>query len=207
MPQDTGKNITKMIASLGFENVHVIMSKDTFKLAYENNIYRWNVKGLIVILDTMVNNVPPETHLEIVTLGDGIPIFETRIMACDWIGFRNGTVTKKELYDKIQSTFLTGKSWKELKQVQKSNSNLFKFDFIIYPQIYIQNIYFNKIYEVQFNIAPALEFSFWKGNNITGQVIIPVYNDHDLNVEGNYFRPGFVTISQEFRLPGPFWGV
>ena len=205
MPQDTGKNLTQMLVSLGFENVHMIISKDTFKLAYENNIYRWDVKGLIVILDTMVNYVLPETHLEIVTLNDGIPIFETRIMACDWIGFRNGIISKKELDDKIQESFLTDKSWKELKQVQKSNSNLFKFDFIIYPQIYIQNIYFDKIYEMQFNIAPALEFSLWKGNDITAQVILPVYNDHDLNVEGNYIRPGFITISQEFRLPGPFF--
>jgi hypothetical protein len=206
MPQNTGKNITQMLASLGYENIHLITSGDTLKLAYENNIYRWNVRGLMVILDSIVNKVRPETNVRIVTLSDGIPIFETRILAGDWIGFRNDTNTRKELDDKIQFTYLTDKSWKELKQVQKSNSDLFKFDFIIYPQIYIQNIYFNKIYEVQFNIAPALEFSLWKGNNFTGQVIFPVYNDHDLNVQGNYIRPGFVTISQEFRLPGPFFG-
>jgi hypothetical protein len=205
MPQNTGKNINQMLTSLGFENIRMIRSGDTLKVAYENNIYRWNVRGLIVILDSIVNNVQPEMHIGIVTLSDGIPVFETRIMAGDWIGFRNGTMTKNELNDKIQFTYLTDKSWKELKEVKKSNSDLFKFDFIIYPQIYIQNNYFDYIYEIQFNIAPAVEFSLWKGNSITGQVIIPIYNNEHLDKQGNYFRPGFITISQEFRLPGPFF--
>jgi hypothetical protein len=206
MPQNTGKNITQMLASLGFENIHMIVSGDSLKLAYENNIYRWNVKGLIVILDSIVSNVQPETHIGIITLSDGIPVFETWIMAGDWSGFRNEKITKNELDEKIKFSYSTKKSWQELKKIKKSNSNLFKFEFIIYPQIYIQNIYFNKIYEVQFNIAPALEFSLWKGNNFTGQVIFPVYNDHDLNIQGNYIRPGFVTISQQFRIPGPLFG-
>jgi hypothetical protein len=207
MPQDTGKNITQMLSSLGFENIHMIRSGDTVKLAYENNIYRWNVKGLIVILDSVVKNVQPETHIGIVTLSNGIPVFETWVMACDWVGYTNGTITKKELNDKIQSSYSTDKCWKELKEVQISNSNLFKFDFIIYPQIYIQNNYFDYIYEVQFNIAPAVEVSLWKGNSITGQVIIPIYNNEHLDKEGNYFRPGFITISQEFRLPGPIFAL
>jgi len=203
MPQNTGKNIAQKLASLGFENIHMIISGDTLKMAYENNIYRWNVRGLIVILDTIVKSTPPETYLEIVTLSNGIPVFETHILSYDWINYRNGMITKKELEDKIQLTFLTNKNWNELKEVKKTNSNLFKFEFIIYPQIFIQNIYFYNIYEVQFNIAPALEFSLWKGNKITGQLILPVYND--IGIQGNYVRPGFVTISQDFRLPGPIF--
>ena len=205
MPQDTGKNISQMLSSLGFENIRMIQSGDTLKLAYENNKYRWDVRGLIVVLDSVVNHVQPETHLEIVTLDEGIPVFETRIMAGDWFGFTNGTLTKDELDGKIKLTNLTDKTWKELKEVKQSNSDLFKFDFIIYPQIYIQNNYFDYIYEMQFNIAPAVEFSLWKGNTFTGQVIIPLYNNVHLSPQGNYFRPGYITISQEFRLPGPFY--
>jgi hypothetical protein len=203
MPQNNAKDITQKVASLGFENVHVIFSKDTLKMAYENNIYRWNVRGLIVILDTLTNNVPPETYLEIVTLSNGIPVFETGIRSLYWIKYRNETITKKELDGKIHLTFLAKKEWDELKDIEKINSNLFKFDFIIYPQIYLQNIYFYNIYEAQANIAPALEFSLWKGNKFTGQVIIPVYND--VNAQGYYVRPGFVTISQDFRIPGPIY--
>jgi hypothetical protein len=95
------------------------------------------------------------------------------------------------------------KSWKELKEIPGSNPDQFKFDFIIYPQIHIQNNYFDYIYEVQFSIAPSVEFSLWKGSTITGQVIIPVYNNPHLDKEGNYFRPGYITLSQKFRLPGP----
>ena len=106
---------------------------------------------------------------------------------------------------KIQFTNFTDKSWKELKDVKKSNSDLFKFDFIIYPQIYIQNNYFDYIYEMQLNVAPAVEFSLWEGSTITGQVIVPLYNNEHLSPQGNYFRPGYITISQKFRLPGPIF--
>jgi hypothetical protein len=203
MTQNTGKNITQMLASRGFENIRVIETGDTLKVAYENNIFRWDVRGLVVILDSIVNNVRPETQLEIVTLRHGIPVFGTQIKANDWQGFRNGTMTKNELNDKIRFTYLTDKTWKELKEISGLNPDQFKFDFIIYPQIYIQNNYFDYIYEIQFNIAPAVEFSLWKGSTITGQVIIPLYNNPHLDKEGYYVRPGYVTLSQKFRLPGP----
>lgn len=119
MPQDTGKNITQMLTSLGFENIRMLESGDTLKLTYENNKYRWDVRGLIVILDSVVNNVKPETHLEIVTLNEGIPVFETRIMAADWFGFTNGTLTKDELDNKIKLTNLTDKTWNELKEFNR----------------------------------------------------------------------------------------
>jgi len=52
---------------------------------------------------------------------------------------------------------------------------------------------------VQLNLAPALEFSVWKGMNFTGQMIFPIINE--LGYEGGFVRPGYVTLSQEFRLP------
>ena len=203
MPQNTGKNITEMLSSRGYENLRVMESKDTLKAAYENNIYRWDVRGLVVILDSIADNVLPETHIEIITLSNGVPVFETCVKAYDWLEFRNGTMTKKELEDKISFSYNTDGNWRKLKEIRKSNPDQFKFDFIIYPQIYIQNNYFDYIYEVQFNIAPAVEFSLWSGGSLTGQVIIPIYNNPHLDKEGNYVRPGFIALSQDFRLPGP----
>ena len=55
-----------------------------------------------------------------------------------------------------------------------------------------------KFYETQINIAPALQFSLWKGNKFTGQAIIPIYNE--LGYEGDHIRPGIVTISQYVKF-------
>jgi hypothetical protein len=204
--QIPSESMTKMLASLGFENVCMVRSGDTLKVVYENNLYRWNVRGWIVILDSIVNKVNPETEIHLITLSNTVPVFETFVKAADWKGIRNGAFTNRETDEKIRMTYLTRDDWNELKKLKKSNSNLFKFDFIIYPQIYIQNNYFDYIYEIQFNIAPAVEFSLWKGGMLTGQVIFPLYNNPHLDKEGDLIRPGFITVSQDFRLPGPLFG-
>ena len=84
------------------------------------------------------------------------------------------------------------------------NRNTGKFDFIVYPQFAFRNTTLEKLYEVQLNVAPAIEFSIWKGMNFTGQVIFPVINE--LGYEGGFIRPGYVTLSQDFRLPKQWFG-
>lgn len=87
------------------------------------------------------------------------------------------------------------------------NRNTVKFDFVFYPQFYMTNLTFNTIYEVQLNIAPAVEVSFWKGMLLTAQVIIPIYSNKQVyGFEGNKIRPGFIVLSQNFRLKGPWFG-
>lgn len=69
----------------------------------------------------------------------------------------------------------------------------------VFPQLRLQNTYYEKIYEVQFNLAPAVEYSPWCGMLLTGQLIVPLYND--LNYAGDYIRPGFLTARQQLILP------
>jgi hypothetical protein len=49
-------------------------------------------------------------------------------------------------------------------------------------------------------LNPAVEVSFWPGMKFTGQVIIPVYND-GYSIYQDKIHPGFITLSQRFRLP------
>jgi hypothetical protein len=94
---------------------------------------------------------------------------------------------------------------------------------VIYPQLSIQNRLLTQLYEIQFNIAPALEVSLWKGMLFTGQIILPLKNDLEVldikenedykgrnflytSDEADYIRPGFVTISQNIRLPRQWFG-
>ena len=69
----------------------------------------------------------------------------------------------------------------------------------VFPQLRLQNTYYEKIYEVQFNLAPAVEYSPWRGMLLTGQMIFPLYND--LDYAGDYIRPGFLTARQQIILP------
>ena len=71
---------------------------------------------------------------------------------------------------------------------------------MIYPQLSFKNLIITQIYQALFTLNPAIEVSFWKGMKFTGQIIVPVYNDGYGSLQDKV-HPGFLTISQSFRLP------
>ena len=70
-----------------------------------------------------------------------------------------------------------GNSWNKVKRNKKANSSLYKVDITIYPELSLKNLVITQIYQVLFNLSPAIEVSFWKGMKFTAQMVIPVYND------------------------------
>ena len=62
-----------------------------------------------------------------------------------------------------------------------------------------------KVYQAMFSLNPALEISCWPGMKLTGQVILPLYVDTEgyaaYSPMYKKVRPGFLTLSQRFRLP------
>ena len=99
-----------------------------------------------------------------------------------------------------------GNSWKRTDKVKRRNSSLFKVDVVIYPELSLKNLVITQIYQVLFNLAPAVEVSFWKGMKLTTQMVVPVYNDGYPYLYDKV-HPGFVGISQAVRLPYNIWGT
>lgn len=204
-----------------FENVRVLASGKTMRLSYENNIYRDKVNGLRAVID-IVSECGYDT-LKIVTLSNDIPRIVTQLKTNDWQQFKTGQITATEMACQISVSYQTDDVWKNLRDANPANSNINKIDLVIYPQFAIQNRLLTQLYEIQFNIAPAVEVSLWKGMLFTGQIIFPLKNDLEVldikeNVdyksrnflysspEGDYIRPGFVTFSQDIRLPRQWFG-
>ncbi|MBQ8674533.1 MAG: hypothetical protein IJ511_10945, partial [Bacteroides sp.] len=93
-----------------------------------------------------------------------------------------------------------GDSWREARKIKVKNSSLFKVDVLVYPQLSFKNLIITQIYQALFDLSPAVEVSFWKGMKLTGQLVIPVYNDGYGLLEDKV-HPGHLTVSQRFRLP------
>ena len=77
---------------------------------------------------------------------------------------------------------------------------------VIYPELSLKNLVITQIYQVLFNLAPAIEVSFWKGMRLTAQLEVPIYNDGYPDMY-NKIHPGFIGISQTVRLPHNIWGT
>ena len=74
-----------------------------------------------------------------------------------------------------------------------------KLDLKFYPVFRFKNARLDVMYLLQFNINPTMELSLWRGAKVTAQIVFPVVNDY--SVEEGKIRPGFITLSQQFRLP------
>lgn len=204
-PQTEAGLLKDKLINTGFENIRVNSKGNNYTISFENNIYRWNVRALSTALDTISKYVPENASIELLQLRFDIPQITTKVDAETWLAFRKDSVFNEQIDSTLSVSNIISDKWGGLKKTKPLKHNTFKFDLVFYPQIFLSNILFYNIYEVQFNIAPALEFSLWKGSQFTTQVILPIYSDIQVyGEEGEKVRPGFLVLSQNFRF-GKLW--
>lgn len=221
--QDYSVSLDKKLSAIGFENVTLQTRNDKVLVSIENHIYSWNVAALSTAIDTLVEYSGDKSDISLYFLKNGIPQVQLNVPVNLWLEYRQGLVPRLILQQAIDVSYTIDENWRYLKDKPALNSTINKVDLVIYPQLSIQNRLLSQLYEIQFNIAPAIEVSLWKGMLFTGQVIFPLKNDFEVldikeNVyyqdrnflyqshEGDYIRLGFVTISQDFRMPRQWFG-
>ena len=185
----------KELVDHGFENVRWVENEDECIYTIENNVYRAQGVGIAKALDiiqkhglsTKKRSKVIVTHLEIPELS--LTYYPNE---CD--------TTKAEDKRRWETSYEVGDSWDSIKKEKAKNSSRFKVDILVYPQLSFKNLIITQIYQVLFTLNPAIEVSFWPGMKFTGQVIIPVYNDGYGYLQDKV-HPGFITLSQRFRLP------
>ena len=143
---------------------------------------------------------PGEKPCRIIVLDNNVP----QISLCYHPVAEGDTLSRAERKDWDVSYELGG-AWSKVRKVKLKNRSLFKVDVLVYPQLAFKNLILTQIYQVLFDLSPAVEVSLWKGMKLTAQVKIPVYNDGYGSYEGK-IHPGHLTVSQRFRLPYNVFG-
>ncbi len=198
-PGQTPAKIIEDLTGSGFENVRCLIRDDKCYVSIENQTFRWDIPAISTALDIIASDLAGSPEINMLVLENDIPQKLISTMSNDWRNFSTGMDHNGQLKNKISITNKTGDVTSLLKKAEVFNRAAGrKFELVIYPQLYFENTLINKYYETQINLAPSLEFSLWKGNKFTGQVILPIHNS--LGYEGDHIRPGFLTISQGFRI-------
>jgi hypothetical protein len=202
-----GQSVEKIqsgLAEAGFENVRVVAGDQKYTISVENHVYRWDVRAITEALRSISANLEQPGQLELILMENQVPQYLISVNSGDWKKFQAGEISGEELSSKLLVTRQTDDAWKTLKPVKASYANRSKVDLYLYPQFSFENRLLAKLFEVQLNIAPLLTVSVRKGMKLSGQVIFPIYNE--LGYEGNFIRPGYITVSQDYRLPGRWFG-
>ena len=192
--QSTGELTTDSLVKMGFENVRWTETSEERIYVIENNVYKLQGVGVAHAIDMIQRNgLPSDKPCRLIVTSHNVP----QISLTYYPQSRNTAKVEKGDW---QVSYELGKSWDAVKKEEKKNSSLFKVDILIYPQLSYMNLVITQIYQVLFQLSPAVEVSLWPGAKLTGQVRIPVYND-GYGMLQDKVHPGHITLSQRFRLP------
>lgn len=191
--QTGGEKAVEELLNMGFENIRWTENESERIYTIENNVYKAQGVGISKAIGIIQEKGMPDnkickvivTHLEIPEI------------LLTYQPLENDTIVEKKHW---QVGYELGNSWKEVKKEKAKNSSRFKVDIVVYPELSYKNLIITQIYQVLFTLNPAIEVSFWPGMKLTGQIIIPIYNDGYGRLQDNV-HPGFLTLSQSFRLP------
>ena len=191
----TGNETIEELISMGFENVRCTENENERIYTIENNVYKAQGFGLAKAIEIIQRQGLPSgkqckvivTHLEVPEMS-----LTYRPSTNNESLSTSGNTGWETSYD------IDG--WEEIRKEKAKNSSRYKVDLLVYPQLSYKNLIITQIYQALFTLNPAVEVSFWPGMKFTGQLIIPVYND-GYGIYQDKVHPGFITLSQSFRLP------
>ena len=191
----TGNETIEELISMGFENVRCTENENERIYTIENNVYKAQGFGLAKAIEIIQRQGLPSgkqckvivTHLEVPEMS-----LTYRPSTNNESLSTSGNTSWETSYD------IDG--WEEVRKEKAKNSSRYKVDLLVYPQLSYKNLIITQIYQALFTLNPAVEVSFWPGMKFTGQLIVPIYND-GYGIYQDKVHPGFITLSQSFRLP------
>lgn len=189
------------LVQMGFENVSCTENDSERVYVIENAAYRLSGVGISKAVDCIQRmGLPTGKNCRIIVVDNNVPqislVYHRTIQPTNFqqdsipIPAREGWEVSYDL----------GDSWKEARKSPRRNSSLFKIDITVYPEISLKNLVITQVYQVLFNLSPAIEVSFWKGMKLTVQMVFPLYND-GYSVNDDKIHPRVIALSQSFRLP------
>ena len=198
--QSLENNAAELLKSEGFEEIRVLQEGNTVICTIERGLYRTPAEDFRHALLQLNSRYPDSCQFRIILLEQGQPLYQ---ITAEKTGRKNkqpGETNLDEHQFEGEISYYDEKTYQKVKKEPVHRPVHTGLTLTIYPQITIRNIHNDRLYEKQFNLAPVLQYSGWKGMLLTGQLIFPLFNE--LGYVDNFIRPGFMTFSQNFSLPG-----
>lgn len=193
--QQNGEKAMEELANLGFENIRWKDTDNERIFTIENNVYKAQGVGIAKAIEIIQKyGLPTDKSCKVI-----VTHLEVPEIALTYHPTNNDTTNIVNGSD-WQTSYEIGDSWNEIKKEKTRNSSRFKVDIVVYPELSYKNYIITQIYQALFTLNPAIEVSLWPGMKLTGQVIIPIYNDGYGKLQDKV-HPGFLTLSQSFKLP------
>ena len=187
MLQVTAASISDILAKQGFEDIRVNIVDSVVYASVEPTAYRGTFRGAAIALEELGNYFAEYSHMELVVTEYQIPQVA--------VHGRRGAEGWQVSVDYATSSILN-----KLKGRPSGNNSAWKFDFIAYPMVSLDNHRFDVLYEYTISIAPTIETTLWPGNRITLMPVFPIASNVWKSRPEGYIRIGVAAIQQDVRL-------
>lgn len=196
----SSNSLVQALTSHGFENVGVHQDKNNLYLFYENRLYRWEIDGLRKVIEEASKIYNDSITLHVIPMHHQIPV--------SVISYKIGNFQKRQIDstrnalsgDNLRVTFSIDSVKSLQKNLRLQNSPKGRVDLILLPGLRFQIGNFDNPFEKRISISPILQTSLWKGNLLSAELLIPLFNDLQQTYEGD-IRLETATINQLVRLP------
>ncbi len=191
------EKIIDLLTQKGFENVSVRIDSAKLLILLENRVYRYNVEALRNVMN-ILSEFSQLKMIELIVMQNKVPLISFKYNNEDYQKYKKGIINKKQLEDRMIVSYNVDKEFLNEKFLFENESD-YKFDLVLNPGFRGQFGDYSNPVRAQINFVPEVNTTFWKGMNIVTQILIPIYNEFP--GEGDYIRPGIISLNQNFRLP------
>lgn len=195
----TERAVVDTLTQAGFENVSADVRRGALIVSYENRVYRYELRGLQQVI---LRSLPLARDVDTVTIiprNQDVPLVAVSIPVSWYEELAAGRITSQEFASGLDIQVDIRPFQEPLSQETPSNRSFGHVDLIAQPGIAFEFGNFDDPVESQLNIIPELQARLWPGSSLRAQLILPLQNE--LGAEGDYVRPGLVTLNHTHRLP------
>lgn len=193
-----GAQVDTALKSLGMENIRTVETEDGCIAAFEDRAYRSSYYGVGKAIETALGARKAGSLTLVVTDRNGMPQLRIFIDGNTVEDFACGKATIRDVYTRMEMGTCADRELELLKGTETKAKSAWRPDLTVYPNLFLENTSFDKLYRYAVALAPAIEMPLWKGAEITAQVIFPVVTNQ--KGELKTIRPGFVTFRQGVYL-------
>lgn len=190
----TDGELAKMLADVGMENVAVLQDGGIIFVAYDDPVYREKARSLFDVIRLLLELPELEERVHVVVMDEQVPQLEVQIPRHVVRYYRLGEYSLVDVMRVLNVSHDTEAAMVALRGVERVNRSFGKVDLVFYPRIVLRNAWLDKLYGVILDVMPTIEVGLWNGASLTGQVIVPLWNN--MTGEMDYIRPGMLLFRQ-----------
>lgn len=193
-----GSSISKVLSEQGFENVSTVAKGSELLVTYENNLFRFEAKGLAYIISTLnIKDFERITQIHFLLRSQDIPMAKISVLTADLKAYLSGTIDKYTLASRMNFTIDVDSTEKLFKEAEKQNSSFYKIDVPIGLKLDYLLGDFNDGFQSRTYVNSRVLSTFGRGTEFEFDFLNIVQND----IPGRAISaPTTLKLTQSFRM-------